>query len=94
VDFTVKYQKAKGKNEAFHAVKNYLTPEFLSKFQRNLTLETNESDFTMKASGNGVDLKIVFFDSECVVSMNLGFLLKPLQSVIKEKLEEKLSKNL
>jgi hypothetical protein len=90
----IDYKQVKSKDEAFKKVKDFITPEYLAKFQVKVELSFDENKKETTATGQGFTLVIKFFDAHCDVDLDLSFLLRPLKSTILSKIEHQITKNL
>lgn len=90
MDLVVKYINLTSKQEAYEAVKAAVTPELLSKFQ--VKADVKYVDNMILAKGKGFKLEMTFTDSECVVKIDLSFLLKPLKGRVLEGIEKQLNR--
>lgn len=90
----IEYQKVKNKEDAFLKVKEFITPDYLNKFQMKIDLVFDEKKKKVLASGNGFSLTIDFFDTCVEVNLELSLLLRPLKNKILEKIESQITRNL
>jgi hypothetical protein len=90
----VHYKQVANKEDAFLKVKEFITPEYLEKFQMKIDLEFDDNQKIAKACGNGFTLIISFFDDYCDIDLDLSFLLRPLKSKILEKIQSQIERNL
>lgn len=86
MDLTLKYANVTSKDEAYNAVKNAITPELLAKWQVKVDLEYGTDNIA--ATGKGFKLRVDFKDTECVIKLDVSFLLKPLKGKILEGVEK------
>ena len=90
MDLNVNYSNVTTKDEAYHVVKEAITPELLAKFQVKAELTYAVDHIT--AQGKGFKLDMFFKDTECQVKVDLSFLLKPLKSKVLEGIEKQLKR--
>lgn len=90
MDLTVNYDKTNGKEEAYKAVKEAITPELLEKFQVKATLDYRDNEIL--ANGKGFDLLMAFDENSCDVKVTLSFLLKPLKGKVLSSIEKQLKR--
>ena len=67
-------------------------PEVIAKFGVKADVKTDDSTTTLSAKGTGFEAKIEFKETEALVKVDLGFLLKPLKGKILETIEKQIKK--
>jgi hypothetical protein len=91
MEFKVPYAKITDKKQGYDQAKK-LIPEVIEKFGVTADVKNDDDQTTLKAKGSGFEAKIEFKDSEAVVSLDLGFLLKPFKGKIVETIEKQIKK--
>lgn len=86
------YSSIKSKKDAYQKVCSVITEEYISQFKIKSEITYDESNFAIKAKGKGFTLEIDFNDVECIVNLELSFLLKALKTKILNKVETELVK--
>lgn len=90
----VTYKQVQNKDEAYKVALGQITPEYIEKWKINADISYDEAGKKITATGKGFKLCLNFQDSDCVVDLDLSFLLKPLRGTIMEQVEKKLNKHL
>lgn len=93
-DFKVPYKKVTNKDEAYTRVCGHITPEYVAKFQVKVDIAYDEKNKRIDAKGNGFHLSLVFGENECVVDLDMSFLLKPLKPHIVSKIQDQLERHI
>ena len=93
MDSKVNYQKAKDASEAFAIAKEQITGDYINKFKVKTELSYDEANKKIIATGKGFTLTLAFGASACDVSLELGFLYKPLKGKVLETIEHKIKKH-
>jgi hypothetical protein len=88
----INYEKAKTKEEAFEIVRAKITPDYIKKWKVTAEVTYDESNHKISASGKGFDLSFQFDESGIDIELKVSFLLKPLQSTIRNSVEEQLKR--
>lgn len=87
------FKQATDKQDAFERVKNNVRPEILNeKFKVKATIEYNQDDYQVIASGSGFDLYANFFEDYIELDLKLSLLLRPLKSKILGALEKEIKR--
>jgi hypothetical protein len=86
------YSSIKSKQDAYKKVCSVITEDYISQFKIKSEITYDESNFAIKANGKGFTLEIEFNDVECMVNLELSFLLRALKSKILNKVETELVK--
>jgi len=86
------YSNLKSKQDAYNKVCSVITKDYISQFKIKSVITYDESNFTIKAKGKGFTLEIDFNDIECLVNLELSFLLRALKTKILNKVESELVK--
>ncbi len=79
--------KKKGYDEAKKRI-----PEVIEKFGVKADVQTDDANSTFSAKGSGFEAKIQFTETEAIVNVDLGFLLKPFKGKILETIEKQIKK--
>lgn len=90
----VSYKQVKNKDEAYQAALAQITPEYIEKWKINAEISYDEPGKKITAKGKGFTLCLSFDETQCLVDLDLSFLLKPLRGTIMEQVEKKLQKHL
>lgn len=91
MELKVPYAQITDKKQGFEQAKK-LIPEVIQKFGVNADVKTDDANTTLSAKGSGFDAKIEFRDTEAVVNVDLGFLLKPFKGKIMDTIEKQIKK--
>ncbi len=91
MEIKVPYSQITDKKQGYEQAKK-LIPEVIQKFGVTAEVKNNDAATTLSAKGSGFEAKIEFRDSEAVVSVDLGFLLKPFKGKILETIEKQIKK--
>lgn len=91
MELKVPYASITDKKQGYEAAKK-LIPEVVSKFGVKADVVNDDATTTLSAKGSGFEAKIAFNDTEAVVNVDLGFLLKPFKSKILETIEKQIKK--
>ena len=91
MELKVPYSQITDKKQGYEQAKK-LIPEVISKFGVKADVKDNDATSTLEAKGSGFEAKIEFKDTEAVVNVDLGFLLKPFKGKIMETIEKQIKK--
>jgi hypothetical protein len=91
MDLKVPYAQITDKKQGYEQAKKVI-PEVIAKFGVKADVKTDDSTTTLSAKGSGFEAKIEFKDTEALVKVDLGFLLKPLKGKILETIEKQIKK--
>lgn len=91
MELKVPYSQITDKKQGYEQAKK-LIPEVIAKFGVQADVNNDDSSSTLKAKGSGFEAKIEFKDTEAVVNVDLGFLLKPFKGKIMETIEKQIKK--
>lgn len=91
MELKVPYAQITDKKQGYDQAKK-LIPEVIAKFGVKADVTSDDAAATLKAKGSGFEAKIEFKDSEAVVSVDLGMLLKPFKGKILETIEKQIKK--
>jgi hypothetical protein len=91
MELKVPYAQITDKKLGYDQAKK-LIPEVIAKFGVKAEVKNDDANTSMTAKGSGFEAKIEFKDQEAVVSLDLGFLLKPLKGKILETIEKQIKK--
>ena len=91
MELKVPYSQITDKKQGYDQAKK-LIPEVIAKFGVSADVVNDDAATTLKAKGSGFEAKIEFRDAEAVVSVDLGFMLKPFKGKILETIEKQIKK--
>lgn len=91
MELKVPYSQITDKKQGYEKAKT-LIPEVIAKFGVAAEVKNDDAATTLKAKGSGFEAKIEFKDTEAVVSVDLGFLLKPFKGKILDTIEKQIKK--
>lgn len=91
MDLKVPYSKITDKKQGYEAAKR-LIPEVISRFNVKADIQNDDTYSILSAKGSGFEARIEFTESEAIVSVDLGFLLKPFKGKILETIEKQIKK--
>jgi hypothetical protein len=87
----ISYQNVTDKAQAYELAKTQV-PQALAKFGVSADVQHRDQDFSLTAKGKGFDVSLKFLETEALLELELGFLLKPLRGKILEVLERQIKK--
>lgn len=90
----IPYSQVTNSDEAFSKVKGKITPDYLSQFKVSADVKYDDSKKTIKATGKGFELEMLFNDKGCDINLDLAFMLKPFKNKILEKIEDQVKQNI
>lgn len=91
MEIKVPYAQITDKKDGYEQAKK-LIPEVVSKFGVKADVKNDDANTTLSAKGSGFEAKIEFRDSEAIVNVDLGLLLKPFKGKILETIEKQIKK--
>jgi hypothetical protein len=91
MELKVPYSQITDKKQGYEQAKK-LIPEVIAKFGVNADVKNDDASTTLRAKGSGFEAKIEFKETEAVVSVDLGFLLKPFKGKILDTIEKQIKK--
>ncbi len=91
MELKIPYTQITDKNKGYEEAKKRI-PEVIQKFGVNAEVKTDDANHTFTAKGTGFEAKLQFLETEVVVNVDLGFLLKPLKGKITEVIEKQIKK--
>lgn len=91
MELKVPYQNITDKKQAFELAKKHI-PEVISKFNVSADIKSDEASYSLIAKGSGFEAKITFTDTEAILGLDLGFMLKPFKGKIAETIEKQIKK--
>lgn len=91
MELKVPYAQITDKKLGYEQAKK-LIPEVIAKFGVKADVTSDDASAILKAKGSGFEAKIEFKESEAVVSVDLGMLLKPFKGKILETIEKQIKK--
>jgi prefoldin subunit 5 len=91
MELKIPYSQITDKNQGYEQAKK-LIPEVISKFGVSADLKNDDATTTLVAKGSGFEAKIQFTDTEAIVNVDLGFLLKPFKGKIIDTIEKQIKK--
>lgn len=91
MELKVPYSQITDKKQGYEQAKK-LIPEVISKFGVSADVKNDDSSSTLSAKGSGFEAKIQFTETEAIVNVDLGFLLKPFKGKILDTIEKQIKK--
>lgn len=91
MELKVPYAQITDKKQGYEQAKQ-LIPEVISKFGVSADVKNDDANTTLSAKGSGFEAKIEFRETEAIVNVDLGFLLKPFKGKILETIEKQIKK--
>jgi hypothetical protein len=91
MELKVPYAQITDRKKGYDQAKN-LIPEVISKFGVKAEINNDDENTILSAKGSGFTAKIAFEEKEAVITLDLGFLLKPFKGKILETIEKQLKK--
>jgi hypothetical protein len=91
MELKVPYAQITDKKQGYEAAKK-LIPEVIAKFNVKADIKNDDANSLLTAKGSGFEAKIQFTETEAIVNVDLGFLLKPFKGKILEVLEKQIKK--
>jgi hypothetical protein len=91
MELKIPYTQITDKNKGYEEAKKRI-PEVIQKFGVKADVKTDDANHSFTAKGTGFEAKLTFLETEVVVNVDLGFLLKPLKGKITEVIEKHIKK--
>jgi hypothetical protein len=91
MELKIPYSQITDKKLGYDKAKQ-LIPDVITKFGVKADVKNDDATSSLVAKGSGFEAKIQFLENEAVVSLDLGFLLKPLKGKIMETIEKQIKK--
>lgn len=91
MELKIPYSQITDKKQGYDQAKK-LIPEVIAKFGVSADVKNDDAATTLIAKGSGFEAKIQFNDTEAVVNIDLGFLLKPFKGKILDTIEKQIKK--
>jgi hypothetical protein len=91
MELKVPYAQITDKNKGYEEAKK-LIPEVIAKFGVKAEVKNDDANTTFSAKGTGFEAKIQFKETEAIVNVDLGFMLKPFKGKILETIEKQIKK--
>ncbi len=91
MELKIPYANITDKKKGYDEAKKRI-PEVIEKFGVKAEVNTDDANHSFSAKGSGFEARIQFTDTEAVVNVDLGFLLKPFKGKILETIEKQLKK--
>jgi hypothetical protein len=91
MELKVPYSQITDKKQGYEQAKKII-PEVIQKFGVTADVRNDDENTSLSAKGSGFEAKIEFRESEAVVNVDLGFLLKPFKGKILETIEKQIKK--
>ncbi len=91
MELKIPYSQITDRNKGYEEAKRRI-PEVIQKFGVKADVKTDDANHCFSAKGTGFEAKLQFLETECVVNVDLGFLLKPLKGKIMEVIEKQVKK--
>ncbi len=91
MELKIPYSQITDKKQGYDQAKK-LIPEVISKFGVSADVKNDDAASTLIAKGSGFEAKIEFRETEAIVNVDLGFLLKPFKGKIMDTIEKQIKK--
>lgn len=91
MELRVPYSQISDKKQGYEQAKK-LIPDVISKFGVSAEIKNDDANTSLTAKGSGFEAKIEFKESEAIINLNLGFLLKPFKGKILDTIEKQIKK--
>jgi hypothetical protein len=91
MELKVPYSQITDRKQGYEQAKK-LIPEVISKFGVSADVKGDDATSTLSAKGSGFEAKIEFKETEAIVNVDLGFLLKPFKGKILDTIEKQIKK--
>lgn len=91
MELKVPYSQITDKKQGYEQAKK-LIPEVIAKFGVSADVKNDDANTMLSAKGSGFEAKIEFKETEAIVNVDLGFLLKPFKGKILETIEKQIKK--
>lgn len=91
MELKVPYSQITDKKQGYEQAKK-LIPEVIQKFGVSADVKNDDANTSLSAKGSGFEAKIEFRETEAVVNVDLGFLLKPFKGKILDTIEKQIKK--
>lgn len=91
MELKIPYANITDKKKGYDEAKKRI-PEVIEKFGVKAEVKTDDANSTFSAKGSGFEAKIQFTETEAIVNVDLGFLLKPFKGKILETIEKQIKK--
>lgn len=91
MELKVPYSQITDKKQGYEQAKK-LIPEVIQKFGVTADMKNDDATSTLIAKGSGFEAKIEFKETEAIVNVDLGFLLKPFKGKILDTIEKQIKK--
>jgi hypothetical protein len=91
MDLKVPYSHITDRRLGYEQAKK-LIPEVIAKFGVSADVKNDDANSCLTAKGSGFEAKIQFNEKEALVSVDLGFLLKPFKRKILDTIEKQIKK--
>ncbi len=91
MELKIPYSQITDKKQGYDQAKK-LIPEVISKFGVSADVKNDDTTSTLIAKGSGFEAKIEFRETEAIVNIDLGFLLKPFKGKIMDTIEKQIKK--
>lgn len=91
MELKIPYSQITDKKQGYDQAKK-LIPEVITKFGVSADVKNDDAASTLVAKGSGFEAKIEFRETEAIVNVDLGFLLKPFKGKIMDTIEKQIKK--
>lgn len=91
MELKVPYSQITDKKQGYDQAKK-LIPEVIQKFGVQADVINDDANTSLSAKGSGFSAKIEFKETEAIVNVDLGFLLKPFKGKILDTIEKQIKK--
>lgn len=91
MELKVPYSQITDKKQGYDQAKK-LIPEVIQKFGVQADVINDDANTSLSAKGSGFSATIEFKETEAIVNVDLGFLLKPFKGKILDTIEKQIKK--
>lgn len=91
MELRIPYANITDKTKGYEEAKKRI-PEVIEKFGVKAEVNTDDANSSFSAKGTGFTASLNFLETEVVVNVDLGFMLKPFKGKILETIEKQIKK--
>lgn len=91
MELKIPYANITDKKKGYEEAKKRI-PEVIEKFGVKADVKTDDANTSFSAKGSGFEAQLNFLETEVVVKVDLGFLLKPFKGKIMDTIEKQIKK--
>ena len=91
MELKIPYSQITDKKQGYDQAKK-LIPEVIQKFGVQADVINDDANTSLSAKGSGFSATIAFKETEAIVNVDLGFLLKPFKGKILDTIEKQIKK--